>query len=534
MNSEISPVPESDNTNFEQPELEQDYSKSTLSETELTLEATAENALDGRSELENGEVIEVTLESQSGDVVADNQSDKDKISDSEFGLPELLDSLKPVDDDMVKGSNEVIEEQSKPEPELFVDSWLDESAESEPSIPVDIEEHESGKKLNTPENLAIVSLEERKTELQKDIENLQIQKERILQEQLEQLKGIQENIGRILEEGTKELQERKTALQIEIEKLERRKERINLEMRRNFAGSSQELAVRVQGFKNYLVGSLQDLATAADKLELGQRDTASSRNREDARGMRAGENPRRGDARRSNFQRGELRQEGGRTENRDRGSRRERNRDRERDSRRGGRNNPAQFTQSLSAPTQFSEPTFAEQSRRIRQLLDQYRNSPDYYGPPWQLRRTFEATYAKRVQDWFFTQGGRGAVDSMDSRLQNILVASAAVSIIHALHGDRCRLLVLTDTPENLGEWRRGLMDCLGIARSSFGANRGVMLFDSPEVLIQGAERLLKDKLLPVIIVDETEEMLNLSVLKFPLWLAFASTGKQSPSNYLY
>ena len=183
---------------------------------------------------------------------------------------------------------------------------------------------------------------------------------------------------------------------------------------------------------------------------------------------------------------------------------------------------------------QFSEPTFADRSRQIRQLIDKYRNNPDYYGAPWQLRRTFEPIHAQKVQDWFFVQGGRGAVDSMGTRLQNSLVASAVVSILHSLYGDRCRVLVLTDTPENLGEWRRGLQDCLGISRSNFGSNRGVTLFDAPEVVVQRAERLIADKLLPIIIIDETEDLLNLSVLKFPLWLAFASTAKPASSNYLY
>ena len=91
----------------------------------------------------------------------------------------------------------------------------------------------------------------------------------------------------------KELQERKMALQIEIEKLERRKERINQEMRNNFAGSSQELAVKVQGFKDYLVGSLQDLVTAAEKLELARVEAPASRRREEQ--VRSRENLRRDD-----------------------------------------------------------------------------------------------------------------------------------------------------------------------------------------------------------------------------------------------
>ena len=337
----------------------------------------------------------------------------------------------------------------------------------------------------------------------------------------------------IVEEGTRELKERKTSLQIEIEKLERRKDRINQEMRSNFAGSSQELAVKVQGFKEYLVGSLQDLARAADKLDLATKtDSARTpsrvRNRdEDMAQNREARSRRDRDAGRLN--RVERENRGSRDRDRDTGTREARSR-RDRDNR-GSRNRNSSPSASQG---QFSESTFADHSRRIRQLIDQYRNTPDYYGSPWQLRRTFEPVHAKRVQDWFFVQGGRGAIDSMGSRLQNILVASAAVSILHSIYGDRCRVLVLTDTPENLGEWRKGLQDCLGISRSNFGSNRGVTLFDSPEVAVQRAERLIEDKLLPVIIIDETEELLNLSVLKFPLWLAFASSAKPTSSNYLY
>ncbi len=332
---------------------------------------------------------------------------------------------------------------------------------------------------------------------------------------LEQVREVQENMAQMVEEGIRELKERKTALQIEIEKLERRRDRINQEMRANFAGSSQELAIKVQGFKEYLVGSLQDLARAADKLDLVKSEAPVSRT------------PPRARSRDGDMGMAGSREDRDRVRRRDRGDRASRDVRSGRDSR--GRNSIQSASQG-----QFSEPAFADQGKRIRQIIDKYRNNPDYYGSPWQLRRTFEPIHAKKVQDWFFVQGGRGAVDSMGSRLQNILVASAAISILHNLHGDRCRVLVLTDTPENLGEWRRGLQDCLGISRSNFGSNRGVTLFDSPEVAVQRAERLIEEKLLPVIIIDETDELLNLSVLKFPVWLAFASTNRQASSNYLY
>ncbi|MEM8829255.1 MAG: DUF3086 domain-containing protein [Cyanobacteria bacterium P01_G01_bin.19] len=411
---------------------------------------------------------------------------------------------------------EIIERDStaeSPQTELFVDSWLD---EPEPSLPANTTTEDTPKVANQE----IDDLLEQKATLRAEIEELKAQKEKML---IEQTVEIQRSMAQIVEEGTKELKERKTGLQIEIEKLERRRDRINQEMRANFAGSSQELAVKVQGFKEYLVGSLQDLARAADKLDLTRTEVSApprSRLRNTSRSSQGEGAPS------PNFR-----------DERGRSSRSERNiRDGDRSMRssRDSRGSRERSPSSSAPQGQFSEPTFADRGKQIRQLIDKYRNNPDYYGAPWQLRRTFEPIHAKRVQDWFFVQGGRGAVDSMGSRLQNILVASATISILHSLYGDRCRVLVLTDTPENLGEWRRGLQDCLGISRSNFGSNRGVTLFDAPEVAVQRAERLIEEKLLPIIVIDETEELLNLSVLKFPLWLAFASTNKQASANYLY
>jgi hypothetical protein len=176
-----------------------------------------------------------------------------------------------------------------------------------------------------------------------------------------------------------------------------------------------------------------------------------------------------------------------------------------------------------------------QQTKRIRNLLDQFRTQPDYYGPVWKLRRTFEPIHADRVSEWFFTQGGRGALRTMGSRLQNILVASAVISIMYALYGDRLRALVLANSPERLGEWRRGLQDCLGISRSDFGSDRGLALFESPEALVFKAERLQKENLMPLIIIDETEDLINLALLQFPLWLAFAPNPQQiQPSSYFY
>ena len=472
MNSEIPPIRESDNANF-------DAESSDIRSDRLPIDTTSD------------EIVDIWAEEE----VSDSTDTEDESNLSEVAFePEAIES--DTDSSEISTESEDAESELETEslssnrlPELFVDSWLDEPKSDDADDADDADDVDS--QLTTAQD-EIATLEQQKANLNREINELKAHKEQML---LGQVREVQENMGRMVEEGTKELKERKMALQIEIEKLERRQQRINQEMRSNFAGSSQELAVRVQGFKDYLVGSLQDLATAAEKLELATPPEPAPRRREPARSR----DPRRDD------RRGRRREESPRA-------------------REGNR----------TLGTQFSEPAFAAQNRRIRQLIDNYRNNPDYYGSPWQLRRTFAENQAQRVQEWFLVQGGRGAVDSMGSRLQNILVASAAISILHNLYGDRCKVLVLTDTPENLGEWRKGLEDCLGISRRDFGANRGVVLFDSPNVLVQRAERLVADKLLPIIIIDETEELLNLAILKFPIWLAFASTNKSAASNYSY
>ncbi|MEO1186956.1 MAG: DUF3086 domain-containing protein, partial [Cyanobacteria bacterium J06636_27] len=170
--------------------------------------------------------------------------------------------------------------------------------------------------------------------------------------------------------------------------------------------------------------------------------------------------------------------------------------------------------------------------KKIRQLIDQYRTKPDYYGPPWQLRRTFEPVHAERVSTWFFQQGGRGALRTMGSRLQNTLIASAIISVLHSLYGNRARTLVLANSPERLGEWRRGLQDCLGIGRPDFGPDRGLALFETPSAVAQKAERLVKAGLQPFIIIDDSEEEISVGLLQFPLWLAFAPDPKMMRDYY--
>ena len=315
-------------------------------------------------------------------------------------------------------------------------------------------------------------LKRQEQELRQKIAALQERESKILSDHLAQTQAA---VERMLQEGLIELEQRKQTLQVSVEQLERRRDRIRAEMRTSFAGVSQDLAIRVQGFKDYLVGSLQDLASAAEQLELAPANEPPHPVVEESRA-------------------------------------------------------PAP---EKSLTPKFAEQGFQEQSRQIRKILDQYRTLPDYYGPPWQLRRTFEPVHAERVSNWLFTQGGRGSIKTMGSRLQNVLIASATISVLRTLYGDRLRTLIIANSPERLGEWRRGLQDCLGISRSDFGPERGIVLFEEASALVQKADRLLTQKQLPLVLIDETEDQINLSLLQFPLWLAFAPDPQQV-SNYQY
>jgi Protein of unknown function (DUF3086) len=281
----------------------------------------------------------------------------------------------------------------------------------------------------------------------------------------------QDYLARLIQDSLADLDRRRQALQLAVDQLERRQARIQEEMQGTFAGSSQEIAIRVQSFKDYLVGSLEDLVLSAQKLDLGRVEPDVV---------------------------------------------------------------PSGAPAIASDPTidevledpQFAKTVYEQQTEKIRSVIRMFRTEPDYYGPTWKLRRTFESVHADRINDWFFTQGGRGSLKSLGSRLQNILVASAGISILYSLYGDRLRPLILANSPERLGEWRRGLQDCLGLRREDFSNDRGIMLFESPEPMAVRAERIQEENKMPLIIIDETEELVNLTLLRFPLWLAFAPSGE--------
>ncbi|HEY9629620.1 MAG TPA: DUF3086 domain-containing protein [Coleofasciculaceae cyanobacterium] len=346
----------------------------------------------------------------------------------------------------------------------------------------------------------VAELQQQEKALRQEIAALQSSHSSLLQKQVAETQAA---IGRVVKEGLSDLEQRKQTLQVAVDQLERRQERIRNEMRTTFAGASQDLAIRVQGFKDYLVGSLQDLVTAAEQLQMApppepQRSPTSSSSSSGAASSRFAES-----------RSGEPRS----------------------DERRATEGRSIESSRETEAAPKFAESAFQEQAKRIRKLLDQYRIAPDYYGAPWHLRRTFEPIHAERVSNWFFTQGGRGALKTMGSRLQNILIASATISILKDLYGDRLRVLVLGNSPERLGEWRRGLQDCLGVSRVDFGADQGIMLFEAPEPLVQRADRLVKQKQMPLVIVDESEIVIDIALLQFPLWLAFA-TDPANPALY--
>jgi hypothetical protein len=337
--------------------------------------------------------------------------------------------------------------------------------DSEIDLKVSSNQHQSSNQPQTN----LIDLQSQEQALKGEIASLQK-----LYKQLQlQIHETQMAMAQIVQESLSQLEQRKQTLQISVEQLERRQERIRNEMRTTFAGTSQDLAIRVQGFKDYLTGSLQDLAAAAEQLPLVVPKKEEPQKRE---------------------------------------------------------------VRERPAEPQIAATDFAQQhqdtTKQIRRLIDQYRTKPDYYGPVWQLRRTFEPVHAERVSNWFFSQGGRGAVRTMGSRLQNTLISSAIISVLYKLHGDRLRTLVLANSPERLGDWRRGLQDCLGIGRPDFGPDRGVVLFETSTALAQKADRLVKANQMPLIIIDDSEEQISLAILQFPLWLAFAPDPKMMKNNY--
>jgi hypothetical protein len=263
-----------------------------------------------------------------------------------------------------------------------------------------------------------------------------------------------------------ELRTRREQLRQEISELEQRRSQLEGEVTAGFSGQSDAIARRVRGFQEYLVGALQDLAASAEQMELVVQPVV--------------------------VQPSPL----------DRTS--------------GGESAPP------AAPPAAAG-LFSADEELIRARLKRFQGQPDFQADPWQLRRTLEASGAALLDDWFLGQGGRGAQPSTGSRSRNALVTAAAIAILGELYGENFQTLVLAGQPERLGEWRRGLQDCLGLTRDDFGPSSGIVLFERPDALIERADRLEERGELPFIVIDAAERAIDIPVLQFPLWLAFAA-----------
>ena len=111
--------------------------------------------------------------------------------------------------------------------------------------------------------------------------------------------------------------------------------------------------------------------------------------------------------------------------------------------------------------------------------------------------------------------------------IRDSLLSAGLIAILGELYGDQFQTLILASEPERLGEWRRVLQDSLGLNRDDFGPNSGIVLFERPEGVIERADRLESNEELPFIIVDAAETSVEIPILQFPLWLAFAGSSDE-------
>ena len=265
----------------------------------------------------------------------------------------------------------------------------------------------------------------------------------------------------------RELHERRAALESEIQALEGRRDALNAEIERTFTGQSEAIAKRVRGFQDYLLTALQSLAAATEQAQLVSQPLIVQPSALDQRRAEEAATPQ-----------------------------------------------PAPAAAGL----------FSQDEAIIREWLRSFQGQPDFSADPWRLRRTLDGEGAELLEEWFLRQGGRGAQPSRGTRHRNLVVTAAAIAILGDLYGERFQTLVLASRPERLGEWRRGLQDCLGLSREDFGPNSGIVLFERPEALVERADRLEEQNELPFIVIDAAERAIDISVLQFPLWLAFAGT----------
>ena len=269
----------------------------------------------------------------------------------------------------------------------------------------------------------------------------------------------------------KDLQLSREQLEKELKELSQKKVQIDNELKSSFTGQSDAMARKVKGFQEYLTGALQDLANSAEQLELVVPPVIVKPSPLD--------------------------------ENK--------------------KIEPTKDQEVISAVSD----TFKPDETLIRGCFSQFLEQPDFYAEPWKLRRSLESIDIEILEDWFFSMGGRGAQPSRGSRSKNALVAAGIIAILGELYGEQFQTLVLASQPERLGEWRRCLQDSLGLSREDFGPNSGIVLFERSDGLIERADRLEERGELPLIIIDAAEINVEIPILQFPIWLAFAGSPNE-------
>ena len=269
----------------------------------------------------------------------------------------------------------------------------------------------------------------------------------------------------------KDLQLSRQQLEKELEELSQKKVQIETELKSSFTGQSDAIARKVKGFQEYLTGALQDLAHSAEQLELVVPPVIV-------------------------------------------------------------KPSPLDENKKIESPKEQEvisavSDTFKPDETLIRSCFSQFLEQPDFYAEPWKLRRSLESIDIEMLEDWFFSMGGRGAQPSRGSRSKNALVTAGIIAILGELYGEQFQTLVLASQPERLGEWRRCLQDSLGLSREDFGPNSGIVLFERSDGLIERADRLEERGELPLIIIDAAEINVEIPILQFPIWLAFAGSANE-------
>ncbi len=264
---------------------------------------------------------------------------------------------------------------------------------------------------------------------------------------------------------------KKDSLVKEIKELETRKNELEKDIEMNFKGQSDNIAKRVKGFQDYLTGALQNLSQNVDKLELISQPIIVKPSPLDEK-------------KEDNI-----------------------------------------TTNVVNVPA-LSE-TFKPDEEIIKNCFSAFTEQPDFYAEPWKLRRSLDSSDIEIMNDWFFNMGGRGSLESRGSRQKNALLSAGLISILGELYGDQFQTLILASQPERLGEWRRILQDSLGLTRDDFGPNSGIVLFERSEGVIERADRLEANEELPFIIIDAAETSVEIPILQFPLWVAFAGSDNE-------